>query len=128
MSSARVADGRRRVPARPRPASSTGAELTASSGRVYRIEDARRRAEAARAPVVDTRALLAEARIKWLEATLAIARGLGHAPPARAGGGTAVGGPRRWSARDTRSTGGAGRPGPAKLGGVEAIAWFGEAR
>jgi hypothetical protein len=95
---------------------------------VHWIEDARRRAEAARAPVVDTRALLAEARIRWLEAALAVARLLGHARPAGAGGGAGAVGAPRGRVHVTRPGPGAAKPGEAGFGGVEAIAWFGEAR
>jgi hypothetical protein len=131
MSSARLAAGRRsrRLPARPRPAASPRGERARPGGaRVYRIEDARRRAEAARTPVETTRALLAEARAKWLEATLAIARVLGHARPLGIAGASGVVGARRWGAQDGRRATGATRPGAAEFGGVEAIAWFGEAR
>jgi hypothetical protein len=96
--------------------------------RVHRIEDARRRAGAARAPVVDTRALLAEARIRWLDAALAVARLLGNARPAGAGGGAGAIGAPRGRAHDTRPGTGAAKPGGTEFGGVEAIAWFGEAR
>ena len=47
-------------------------------GRVYGIEDARRRAEARRA-TVEVRALVAEVRENWLAETLAMARTRGAA-------------------------------------------------
>jgi hypothetical protein len=96
--------------------------------RVHRIEDARRRTQAPRAPVVDTRALLAEARTRWLDAALAVARLLAHARPADAGGGAGALGAPRWRAHDTRAGSMAGSSGETEFGGVEAIAWFGEAR
>jgi hypothetical protein len=116
----------------PRPTSRRGrpARLSVVDDgiRVHWIEDARRRAEAARAPVVDTRALLAEARIRWLEAALAVARLLGHARPAGAGGGAGAVGAPRGRVHVTRPGPGAAKPGETGFGGVEAIAWFGEAR
>jgi hypothetical protein len=67
--------------AAPTPAGSPRPRVPAAGsgrGRVYRIEDARRRAEARRA-TAEVRALVAEVREDWLAATLAMARTRGAA-------------------------------------------------
>jgi hypothetical protein len=112
-----------------RPVRRESAVRTSAAGdrpRVHRIEDARRRIDPV--PVDATRVLLEEARTKWLEAAVAVARLLGHARPAAAGGGAEAVDASRWRSHDTRPATRARRPPEAERGGVEAIAWFGEAR
>jgi hypothetical protein len=91
---------------------------------VHRIEDARRRTEPM--PVDATRVLLEEARTKWLEAALAVARLLGQARPEAAGGEAGAVAAQRWRSHNARPATGSRRRPQAARGGVEAIAWFGE--
>jgi hypothetical protein len=116
--------GTTRRTVRPGPAARTPA--VGDRPRVHRIEDARRRTEPV--PVDATRVLLEEARTKWLEAAVAVARLLGHVRPAAAGGGPGAVDASRWRSRDTRPATATRRPPGAARGGVEAIAWFGEVR